>query len=91
MRPAESLYQHAAEALVETLTAKDLLRLRVPKQAAIEKIIAVLLDNFRQEDALEHDAERIADEHLRTNQGLDRYKVIQLIKRRLAEERKFAL
>jgi len=91
MRHAESLCHHAAETLVATLGERDLLRLRTSKQAAIEKVTAALLENFRQEEALEKEAERLAESHLQTAQGLDRHKVIQLIKQRLAEERRFVL
>ena len=91
MRYAESLCHHAAETLVATLSERDLLRLRTSKQAAIEKVTAALLENFRQEEALEKEAERLAESHLQTAQGLDRHKVIQLIKQRLAEERRFVL
>jgi hypothetical protein len=91
MRHAESLCHHAAATLVASLSEKDLVRLRTSKQAAIEKVTAALLENFRQEDALEQEAERLAESHLQTAQGLDRHKVIQLIKQRLAEERRFVL
>ena len=91
MRHLESLCRHAAETLIATLSDKNLLRLRTSKQAAYEKVTAALLENFRQEEALEEEAERLAEVHLRTAQGLDRYKVIQLIKQRLAEERRFVL
>jgi hypothetical protein len=91
MRHAEPLCHHAAETLVATLSERDLLRLRTSKQAAIEKVTAALLENFRQEEALEKEAERLAESHLQTAQGLDRHKVIQLIKQRLAEERRFVL
>ena len=91
MRHAESLCHHAAATLVSSLSEKDLVRLRTSKQAAIEKVTTALLENFRQEDALEQEAERLAESHLQTAQGLDRHKVIQLIKQRLAEERRFVL
>jgi hypothetical protein len=91
MRHAESLCHHAAATLVASLSEKDLVRLRTSKQAAIEKVTAALLENLRQEDALEKEAERLAESHLQTAQGLDRHKVIQLIKQRLAEERRFVL
>ncbi len=91
MRQAEAACRHVAQTLVAALSEKELLRLRASKQAAIDKVAAALLDNFRQEEALEKEAERLAESHLRTAQELDRHKVIQLIKRRLAEERKFVL
>ena len=91
MRHPESLCQHAAETLITTLSDKNFVRLRVSKQAALEQVAAALRGNFRQEEALEEEAERLAEAHLRTAQGLDRHKVIQLIKQRLAEERRFVL
>lgn len=91
MRNAEALCRHAAETVVTVLCEKNLVRLRINRQVAIEKVAAALLDNFRQEEALEQEAERLAEAHLRAAQGLDRHKVIQLIKQRLAEERRFVL
>jgi hypothetical protein len=92
MRHAESLCQHAAATLVATLSEKDLVRLgTTSKQAVVEKVTAALLENFRQEEALEKEAEQLAESHLRAAPGLDRHKVIQLIKQRLAEDRRFVL
>ncbi len=104
MRQAEAACRHVAQTLVAALSDKELLRLRASKQAVIDKVAAALLDNFRQEEvaaalldnfrqeeALEKEAERLAESHLRTAQELDRHKVIQLIKQRLAEERRFVL
>lgn len=83
--------RRAAEIIVTTLTEKDLVRLQLSKQATIEKVAAALVENFRQEETLEQEAERLAETHLRATQGLDRHKVVQLIKQRLAEERRFVL
>jgi hypothetical protein len=91
MRNVEALCQHAAATIVSALSEKDLVRLRTNRQSVIEKVAAALLDNFHQEEALTQEAERLAEAHLRTAQGLDRHKVIQLIKQRLAEERRFVL
>ena len=91
MRYSETACRHAAEVLVTTLCEKDLVRLRTDKKAVTAKLVAALLDNFRQEEALEKEAERLAEEHLRSARGLDRHKVTQLIKQRLAEERGFVL
>jgi hypothetical protein len=91
MRYSDSLCRHAAETVVATLCDKELIRLRSDKKVVTEKIVAVLLNNFRQEEELEKEAERLAAEHLRTAQGVDRHRVTQLIKQRLAEERKFVL
>jgi hypothetical protein len=91
MRYSETACRHVAEMLVTTLSQKGLVRLRTDTKAVTAKIVAALLDNFRQEEVLEKEAERLAEEHLRSARGLDRYKVTQLIKQRLAEERGFVL
>jgi hypothetical protein len=92
MRVPESSCQHIADRVVTALSEKSLIRLRGEKKGMVDKVTATLLDNFRQEDAIEKDAERLADEHLRSSPGgVDRRRVVQMIKQRLAEERRFAL
>lgn len=91
MRYSAPLCRHAAEMLTEVLSDKKLVRLRTEKKAVVEKLVAAFLENFRQEEELEQEAERLADEHIRKAPGVDRHKVTQLIKQRLAEERRFAL
>jgi hypothetical protein len=93
MKPSNDSCRHVAELLVASLCDKDLVRLPQEKRAAvISKVVTVLLDNFRQEEAIEKEAERLAEEHLRkAPPGLDRYRVVQMIKQRLAEEKRFSL
>jgi hypothetical protein len=98
MRATEASCQHIANLLVTALSEKSLIRIRGEKKGVVDKVTSVLLDNFRQEEALEKEAERLAEEHLRSIPGgpgaqgmVDRYRVVQMIKQRLAEERRFAL
>src|SRR5215510_12075034 len=95
MRVKEASCRHIADLVVTVLSEKNLIRLRGEKKGSVEKVTALLLDNFRQEEVLEKEAERLADEHLRSAPGgpgaVDRHRVVQLIKQRLAEERRFAL
>lgn len=91
MRYSESLCRHVAEMLTEALSDKKLVQLRKEKKTVVEKLTAALLENFRQEEELEREAERLTDEHIRKAPGVDRHKVMQLIKQRLAEERRFVL
>ena len=91
MRYSEPLCRHAAETLMEVLSEKGLVRIRAEKKPVVEKLIAAFLENFRQEEELEKEAERLAEEHIRKAPGVDRHKVVQLIKQRLAEERRFML
>jgi hypothetical protein len=92
MRVTEASCQHIADHIVRGLSEKNLIRARGEKKGIVDKVTAVLLDNFRQEEMLEKEAERLADEHLRSAPGgLDRRRVVQMIKQRLAEERRFSL
>ncbi len=78
---------------MKTLSEKGLIRLRpdMIRKEAEEKVFAAFMANFRQEEELEKEAERLAEEHVQKAPGVDRHKVTQLIKQRLAEERRFTL
>lgn len=91
MRDPEALCRHVGQVLVETLCTKGAIRLNGKRAIVANKVAAALLANFRQEVALEKEAERLAEEHLQKSPTVDRHKVVQLIKRRLAEEQDFAL
>ena len=91
MRYSESLCRRAAEMLTEALQEKGFVRLRTGKNVVATKILGAFLENFRQEEELEKEAERLAEEHLQKAPGVDRHRVTQMIKQRLAEERRFVL
>ena len=91
MRDAEALCRYVAQILVETLCATGMVRLGEERRSAIDKVVAALVENFRQEAALEKEAERLAEEHTLEYPDVNLYKVVQAIKRRLAEEKDFAL
>ena len=91
MRYSESLCRQAADTLVEKLSEKGLIRLRTEKKGAAGKVLAAFVANFRQEEELEKEAASLAEEHMKKAPGVDRHKVTQLIKQRLAEERRFPL
>ena len=81
----------AAEALLNGLVKKDLIRLYSERSSVVEKISQAFMKNFHEEDALEKEAQRLADAHIQSAPGVDRYKVVKMIKQRLAEERNFVL
>lgn len=91
MRYSESLCRQAADTLVEKLSEKGFVRLRTERKGAAGKVLAAFIVNFRQEEELEKEAARLAEEHIKKAPGVDRHKVTQLIKQRLAEERRFPL
>lgn len=77
--------------LTESLQEKGFVRLQTDKNVVVTRILRVFLENFRQEEELEKEAERLAEEHLKKAPGVDRRRVTQMIKHRLAEERRFVL
>ena len=68
--------------------------LRVPnadRGAAEQRIVDALRANIRTEEDIEAEAERFAQSHSREMVGMDRHRVIQLVKARIAKERGFTL
>ncbi len=88
---SEAYLQRVVTALVSALTKKDLIRHKGEVKTVEKKAMAALLRNFRQEEELEREAEQIAAEHAREMQGMDRRKMLSLIKQRLAKERGIVL
>jgi hypothetical protein len=68
-----------------------MVRLGEERHSVADKVAAALVENFRQEAALEKEAERLAEGHAQEYPDVNLYKVVQAIKRRLAEEKDFAL
>ena len=91
MRYSKALCRLVAETLITTLSDKSLLQLGSDRSQVAEKVVRALLDNFRQEEQLQRDAEQLAETHLQAGQVVDRHRVIQMITKRLAEERNFVL
>ncbi len=81
-----------AGAILVRLDKSELLRVKTGDRAALEqRIVDVLRANVRAEEELEAEAERFAESHSREMVGMDRHKVVQLVKARLAKERGFTL
>jgi hypothetical protein len=86
-----------ARAIVDDLVLADLVTLAGDREAARGAIADRFEAYFRAEAELEAEAERMAEEHLRAARGvtgaagLDRRRVVQMIKEKLAAERRFPL
>jgi hypothetical protein len=89
--PNEPYLRRIADALVAELLKKDLVELTGTREVLQDRIFAVLLRNFTEESKLEEEAEAFADSHRREMAGMDRGKVVTLVKQRLAKERGFVL
>jgi hypothetical protein len=91
MIPSEAQLRRLADAVVTGLLKGDHLELVGREQDLRDRFFAVLRDNFAEETKLESDAEAFADSHRREMAGMDRNKVVDLVKQRLAKERGFVL
>ena len=82
-----------AKAVVDDLSRADAAELPSDHGPSERAICAELEDFFKRSSALERDAERMADEHLkaagRDGLGLDRRMIIRRVKEKLASERDF--
>lgn len=83
--------QRIATSVLTRLEKAGLLRI-VSNRAAIEqRIVAALRANIRAEEEIEAEAARFAESHSRELVGMDRHKILQMVKERIAKEKGFTL
>jgi hypothetical protein len=80
-----------AASILTRLEKADLLRITGGRGAVEQRIVAALRANIRAEEDIDAAAERFAEAHSREMVGMDRHKVLQLVKERIAKERGFTL
>ncbi len=91
MKLRDGEMQRIATSVLGRLEKAGLLRI-VTKRATVEqRIVAAIRANIRAEEDIEAEAARFAESHSRELVGMDRHKVLQLVKERLAKERGFTL
>src|SRR5581483_97494 len=97
MRPSPAQIQRVAEALTQRLIAAQALEPETTEQAIHERFATVLARNFAEEEEIEREAEAEAAKLVRQGapgvrrEDLDLRRVEQLVKRRIAQARGFAL
>ena len=80
-----------ATSVLTRLEKAGLLKITKNRPAVEQRIVASLRANIRAEEEIEAAAERFAESHSRELVGMDRHKVLQLVKERIAKERGFTL
>lgn len=80
-----------AEEVVRAVLKQGLVHPKVAEAKLAERIHRLLLENMKEEENLEVEAERLARQHSRQMTGMDQRKIIDGIKARLARERGFSL
>ena len=91
MRLRETELKRIASLVVSRLEKAGLLRITGSRDALEQRIIAAFRANIRAEEDIEAEANRFAESHSRELVGMDRHKVLQLVKERIAKERGFTL
>jgi len=85
--------QRLAERVVEAVLQQGYVKAKVDKSILARKAAELIQQNLEQEAELEAEAERMAEQHMRgaAGAGMDQRRVIELIKKKLAEEKGFTL
>lgn len=79
--------------ILKNLKEKELAVLKAAEGNILEKIIEVITNNLREEDELDREVEKILEAHSSEmkSQGVDYRKMFNMVKNKLARERKFVL
>jgi hypothetical protein len=91
MRISEGRVVHLAELITSALSKLECVRLSAKEKDVATRIARVILESFKAEEAIEQEAERLAQKHARETAGMDQRKIVEGIKARLAKERGFPL
>lgn len=94
MRLKEEQISRLAEKVLADLTASGLVTVKKERGAILAGIKEAVTADMKGEDALEKDAETLLEQTLRSmrgDAGIDRHKMLRMIKEKLAKERKIVL
>jgi len=91
MAPNDKALQRATERVVKALVDGGLLTTKEKPSDVQKRIFEALRANFREEAAIEREAERILEENKRQMTGMDQRMLLLKIKEKLARERGFVL
>lgn len=95
MRLKEEQIRGLAEKLLNDLVVEDLITLKVERGAVVAGIVNVISANFAAEQKLERDAEKLLDETMAAMGSgaaqIDRRRMLQMVKSKLAKERNIVL
>lgn len=91
MKLRDGEMQRIATSVLARLEKAGLMRVTGQRATVEQRIVASLRANIRAEEDIEAEAVRFAESHSRELVGMDRHKVLQLVKERIAKERGFTL
>src|SRR6266498_673757 len=93
MRLKEDQIMRLAGKILEDLMAQDVISLKKERGSVLNAIKEAVTADIRKEDELEKEAERIMDQAIRAagEGNIDRFKMLKMIKEKLAKDRKMVL
>jgi len=88
MRFSDSQIRRVSDSLLQALLDRGGATVKVERGVALARIEEVFRANLQEEETLERDAMKLLEAHLRqAPPDVDRHRLLQMIKKRLAEER----
>jgi hypothetical protein len=91
MRINEGRVSTLAQDIAAALAKLECVRLNAKEKEVAERIARLIIENLKAEEAIEQEAERLAQKHARETAGMDQRKIVEGIKARLAKDRGFPL
>jgi len=91
MRIHEAEITRLAEVVVRALLKQGYIKSKVDEKQLITRVSRIIVDNLRAEEALELEAEQLAQKLSSKSLGMDQRKIVEGLKARLAKERGFTL
>jgi len=91
MKPKQNQLEQLANALVTSYRSKELMVARVPDAQLKAQIMAIVSQNFAEEEALEQEARKMLAGHAQATRDMDTHKMFLLAKQRLAAKKGFVL
>ncbi len=94
MRLKEEQIAKLADRIVADLETGNQITLKVARQQAVKSVAEAIRTDLKAEEDLEREAEQLLERTLRTAgdlEGIDRHKMLKMIKTKLAKDRKLVL
>jgi hypothetical protein len=94
MRLKDEQISRLAENILGNLTSAGLIAVKKERGAVLAGIKTAIADDIKAEEALEKDAEKLLDQTLsamRGEAGIDRHRMLRMIKEKMAKDRKIVL
>jgi len=94
VRLKEEQIAKLADRIVADLETGNQITLKVARQQAVKSVAEAIRTDLKAEEDLEREAEQLLERTLRTAgdlEGIDRHKMLKMIKTKLAKDRKLVL